>query len=464
VAWTTAVVIALIAGLIVIGHRNDDTAPSSPSDDLHWLVGDLPDGWSVVSARGPSASGGPEGLLSPAVVYATDAVPDGPIVIAVAPQAGVVDEPAASSQTVRDFEESVVDGVSVVTGTYLDGSLAAWAMIDESWRSVRARGLTRDELAVAAAHQVFDGPRVRIPAESLPAGLTAVFDGTRWQMLALEWAGYARQGAAPDTVTVDMSDGSATGGGASLTVTRGIGSLAALAVGRSLEPIERDGHTYWRVTGFDVPTVVWRRDGLSFLITTRSEDVDLVVLAASVERASPASWAQFETVGAVGPSGTALPEPPADTVPDAAPVATDPPVSFDPTSAVRDVSLDWQLSDRDDHRATFTVQLPDGTSVSTTLTVVADTFHVLMGDSGSMSGSFELPTLIVQGDVSLAIVDGDATTFRVQLVDGERLTLPLVTFTGEPDLRVAAIRLGLGDVVSIEVLDADGRVLQRHDA
>ena len=130
---------------------------------------------------------------------------------------------------------------------------------------------------------------------------------------------------------------------------------------------------------------------------------------------------------------------PADTVPDAAPVATDPPVSFDPTSAVRDVSLDWQLSDRDDHRATFTVQLPDGTSVSTTLTVVADTFHVLMGDSGSMSGSFELPTLIVQGDVSLAIVDGDATTFRVQLVDGERLTLPLVTFTGEPETAAVCV-------------------------
>ena len=479
IAIAVAVLALIVGGLIVIGNRDGDSEPAGPNDDLHWVIDDLPDGYQLVDVSGPGTGNGQpaEGTSSIVTVFGTSDAPLGPVFETFAGN-GLTEQPAeAGAFGATSFDEHTVDGVDVVLATSGTGKRLAWAKLGEGWVSFHSAAMSDEELLSVAGHALLQPDlTVQIDGAYLPEGVTRLAGGPIPLVIPAWWAGYDAQGTVPGTITVNYAVPSGTAGPLSLAVSREVGGqMAYLAMSTSdLTDTVVDGVHVWLVPAAREGSpryAAWVRDGHFFLLAS-VDDLDLAALAASVRYAGWSEWSDL-VAGNASDGGPGVTELPSGTVDDDdgqdAPPETDPPPTDPPAGTqVRDIDLDWTISDAGPHEATLTTSLPDGTRSSLRVTIVGGGVSVGSADLGSISYNWSVTDpdrLEWQGIGAIAFTrDPAATQLRVRRANGDRYTMDLVSLSGVPDTKFAALTLRHNDFVSADLLDADGDVLQHFES
>ena len=167
-----AALAVIIAGLVVIGSRRNDSKPADHRPlTTHSVATDLPDGWEVKGAGDGSGAGSPG--FGEAQLFATAESPAGPVVALLnADGGGFVDEPTQRNVTLADGRRAAIG-----TSHFADGRSLDVEAMSGTWVDVLARGLSDDDLLAigtmirvdAAGHSSVEG--------ALPAGLAPVGTG-----------------------------------------------------------------------------------------------------------------------------------------------------------------------------------------------------------------------------------------------------------------------------------------------
>ena len=473
VALSLATVLVLVVGLVVIANRRSDTVPAGPDADLHWIVGDLPEGWAPTGVSGPGSAVW-NTVNATITVFGTAAAPDGPLLMASAYPEAPWGRPAEAASGATEFQELLVDGVEVVLAVGPSGERLSWSKPGDRWISFRSTGLTDDELVDVASHSSVGADfGVSIDAAHLPGGMSPLGSGELPELAPSWWTSVTGQGAGPETVAVVYTT---TSGPMTLAVSRSVApQLAFLALQGDLQKVRIGDVAGWRSTA--VPGwVAWVRDERLFFLAAFTEDLDLAAIAEKIRPATPAEWASVSMAGTVAaPADTVQPDGSAlvtETTPEEsseASTVTDPPraVSDVVDDSVRDVPLAWRGLETDNHQATLTaVSASDEVLSTNRFTMVGGAVQIAFGDSvGGGAVIFE-PTFVDgtsmgwQSDVAWVITtQPTAAAFRVLLADGTRRVIKLARMTDDQRTGIAVLDAPLSMVVSCDLVDADGVVL-----
>jgi hypothetical protein len=335
---------------------------------------------------------------------------------------------------------------------------------------MQAMGLSDDQLMDVAAHlQVGADRSVHVTPEHLPDGVTALVSGTTAEVAPAWWAGVAAQGNVPDTISIAYRQGSTTGVGVTLSVSRSVAGQMAFVALSSADPtpVEVDGISVWLLMTKQGESNVaaWQRDGQFFVLNASEPGaLDLAAIAASVRHASAAEWSSLPSATGTQPERTTSTEQPSGTVLTAVDETTATVASVVVSDEIRDIALDWTITDRQPHQATLETTLPDGSQSRIDVTIVGDSISLGADAMGYMTFPWadDAETkLEFQGIGAVAVThDMTATRLRVQRANGDRYTVDLVTLTGEPTTKFAVLTVPYNEFVSSDLLDAAGNVIQ----
>ena len=455
-----AAIAVVVVGLIAIGTNRNQSVGNNPAR-WHWLLRDVPPGWKPTSVF-DSTTDPPRGSSSDGFVrnfYATDAEPLGPSLIVESST-----DPSQSSEigssyspNALSYEEFDLDGKRAAFAMLPDDAKGLYVEINAAWVYLWSRGLSDESLRTLGGTLTADATgHYDVAGSALPDGMHKV-DLTTIQN--------------PDYVSIDYSPSSGDGSGMHFS----IGPAAPTPIGRGAMPYEFKAVATGDFSGFlgSVTTgnaaplttqwlVLWRHDGLDFLISGSGVTSDQILSAAtSASRASPDEWAHLLGSKNIASSDTV----PTGTAPPVAPVDTEPSFVGEP----RDVAITVTVDDVSKTEQRWSGVLPTGESWSAKITRVYD--HIEMraySNDGTVLESLSASTAQATGDGQvtccgpMAITKNpNAAALRVLLSNGNRYTIPLHELPGNDGVRTAFIPIP--DLASLtELVDATGNVLQSY--
>jgi hypothetical protein len=469
VAFAVVTLVLLVAGLFIVVRRGEN-APASPAPpDSRWVIDSLPTGWSTVSVQGPDEAASVLNFDRRSMIFASPSAPLGPI-LQVSWNADPTHRAIVPGEdlSATGFMETSLDGRR---GAFADGPTGQrylYVEIDAEWVVLQSRGLSDEQMtAIGSTIAIDDERNLVLTLDTLPAGVFQLPDGvpgdasltsrstqsfyatsadeeSQYYILAVAptpsaWAAYyALRGAEREQIDVD-----------------GVIGHYLTGVGGALQP--------------NLSAIVWERDGLVFVVTGHEVDLDQLVTAArSVRPATSREW-QSLTSPQSSPEGTTV-ETAAELPPDTnapLPISSDPPIDVDDETVVTELSsgdVRYSGSNNDGHpwMVTFTVAVDtvrvayavDGTGQGTSYgELLDDPARLPIAHTGVAGFEF----------VTVASTDGAADVLRVTTRDGRRITQPVRSPTGHPDLFIAAVAAESGSLLTAELLDADGNVLSVVD-
>ncbi len=284
----TASVVAVVAGLVVIGTNRNDRGAGDGLDRFRWIVTELPTGWKAQNALDPY---GPSDRTPPAPtdnVYATASAPAGPV-LTVAGSGGSPGEAPFNF----NYQELSIDGRRAALADSSDGQRIMFIESDGFWIRLTSRHLddaTLTRLAQSAVRNA-DGTAM-IPPAQLSDGLTLVASpGTQYDpILAARVDGAVSTYVAGTDSTSELV----------LSVGRPAASTrAGVALRNDSRSITIGSTTGYGGSsdGGSVPPSVfqslyWERDGVSFyLLGDGLSDAEMLTAATSIRPATDDEWA-----------------------------------------------------------------------------------------------------------------------------------------------------------------------------
>ncbi len=467
--------LVVVAGLWVIADRPTDQPVTAPNGAVVWTVGDLPSGWHVRSAQASE----PVDIGSSATswaVYATAEAPEGPIV--------VIDTSIELSRLPADtaggnISESTVTGRRFVLSDDAGDRRQAWVEVGDTWIAFTGTN-TSDELMrqIGVAMSLAPDGSV-VVANTLPGELVLSGQGSPLEIGAAYWVGLYGQNSAIPTVSVDYL-GPQDGMSARLTVVPSSESELPMLgfAGGNLDAVALQGGAAWfveyQLSGGKA--LVWQRDRQTFVLTGAGlSNGEMVDLANSVRPSRSGELPQLSGGSqiATGPGETV----PADAVPDGTSNPDDAPAETIPAPTVPDdfqpvdIQFDVQLDIASTNEATLSGAVGGGFSFEINVVVVADTVRIQPSANGESMGSLvgsvnEDPDQQIfffgGGEEAVAVVAtdlADATTLAVLRSNGDRYLLALNATPAHPEVRFAGIGIPSRELLSAQLLDADGKVL-----
>ena len=452
--WAAAVaLVAVIAGVVYLTGRDNPPADEPAPTSLRYVLGDLPDGWSVTSAKDVGVATAPDNEADVQfVLYGTSGDPTAPTVILSwdgnIPVFGVADFQALGGEY-REFE---ADGRAGTCGEVppVRYVLCAIPPVDASGLGtvvVRAGGMTLDQIVDTVKGLTLDGEPA-LPIDALPAGAVLLDRSVGNASLAVALG--TPDSAAVTSVEYRTDDGEVgflvTGDGA----TQQLSAAAAVATWRK---VTRDGATYFvmdAIAGGN-PVVTWSTGGRAFQLGVPVSEDELLDLAASVRPASDEEWAGFTPRTGVGTGGT-LPA----TIDTQAPPTS---IAVDPTFEV-EVGMTVEPLAGGSAKVSST---GEGTSTEVFTLRLTETTFLFAGGGFSASGGLN-PTQPLINPINTipgvwAVIPGGGTLV-VNTADGGRYTARTVQPIEGVAVDFAMVALTV-DVVSAEVLDGAGNVIDR---
>ncbi len=472
-ALVMAAVVAVIAGLVWVSGRQAEPADQRDPADLRYVIGDLPEGWKATEARDESTVLRPNEFGITMATYGTRDDPMAPYVQIIwqdpAKDDGLLITGLPNMAGYSNLREVAVrDGVAAC-GDDQQTVRCAMDSLDGQLQ-VNAIGLADDRIAqLFSAVQVVDGEPF-IELASLPAGLSPLFHGDPYEQISVVWSRVMGDGPAIVNYSHAASDS-----GASLIIgwadendmasAAGFGELAAVKV-------NGNGGYIGLVPYSGLREIVWRDGDRTFALATDDPAVDLVALAESVRPATNAEWSAIDVevpnepaVG--GTDGTVVAGTVPETVPGEVPATTDPSVSM-PDAVVGDVAVTQVVEPVNAATVLYSCTSPEGESGQVQVAILAGSILVSDATGGGstllpLDGTvYSKPVLVgVNGGVGAVAVSTDprAAQLRVTRSNGERWVLDLVVVQGHPELKVGVIVLAEDQLVTYDVVDADGNVL-----
>ena len=371
-----AVVAAVVAGLTVI-VRHADTSPATSGTD-HWLLTDLPDGWSPISAldAGPSRMPAGAGGRSTAI-YATDEAPVGPIFALY--WTNDVSGPAAIDPTDGqgfNLTEATIGTRRAVFADADNHIRLLYVEVDGRWVLIRSAGLDDAALTTIANGLGTDAAGDAVLADAaVPPGLTrragTILEASSPEFLGIETSKYeaasdaGRTDLAPPYLSLSTyADGSGTAAWLGLYTT----GLKPVTIG------DTSGYyapsTFASVLGM-YTVAVWHQHGQLFaLFGFKVDEEALIAAAGSLHRASDDEWSKLiaagiDSSGPVETTGTVAAD-------ESSSASTEPPPSIvEPT----DVDLAVDVRSPAASEMVLSATLPDGTPWSLAVTTVADSMR-----------------------------------------------------------------------------------------
>jgi hypothetical protein len=391
--------------------------------------------------------------------YATDAEPLGPSLMVVSTtDPNQTADIGSYSSNALSYEEFQLDGKRAAFATLPDNGKGLYVEINSAWVYIWSRGVSDEALRGLGRTLTADASgHYDVAGSALPDGMHRV------DLAAIQDRDY---------VSIDYSPSS--GDGSSMYLS--IAPAAPSPIGRGVTGYDFKAVSVGDVSGFlginhtsqaatpltTESLVLWRRDGLDFLLSGRGVTSDqILTAAASASVASPDEWAHILGLQNVGSNDTV----PTGTAPPVAPVVTEPTFVGEP----RDVAITVTVDDVSNTEQRWSGVLPTGESWSAEVTRVYD--HIEMrsySSDGTLLASLTTSTAQVTGDGQVTCCSPMAITknpgaaaLRVLLSDGDRYTIPLHDLPGADGVRIAFIPIP--DLALLtELVDANGNVLESY--
>ena len=451
-----AAVVVVVIGLIAVGTNRNDAVGNDPAR-MRWLLRDVPAGWKPTSVFDQTTAPQrplPDGFAMN--MYATDAEPLGPSLTV----HGTTDttqgfELGSYSGEVLSYQEFDLDGKRAAFATLPSGGRGLYVEINSGWVYLESQGISDDVLRDLARTLAPDAAgHYDVGESALPDGMHKVVSASdrRLEVVSVDYAppgngsGSLQFASRPASPAL-LGFGSAILDFKAVSVGDFSGFLGSVTSTSQAQPT-----TSW--------TVLWRRDGLEFVLTGQGVTSNqLLRAAASASRASPDEWAAFgsrvNAPVATVVAGTSPPEAPTDTAP-----------SF--AGEPRDVAITVKVDDVSANEERWSGVLPSGESWDAKIIRVYDRMDIQYSIDGNVvETSFGTSTAqaTTSGQVMcchpMAITkDPKAVALRVLRSNGERYTIPLHELPGTDGVRVALI--AIPDNLLAELIDANGNVLQSY--
>ena len=303
--FAIATVVVVIVGLTFIVRRHESTPSINSSPSLHWLVTDLPSGWSATSADDiapqPSVS---DGASVQTKIFATDAAPVGPIISiewAAAGKAATSLQPGSYSDETGSVD-SVVNGRDLVTATTAVGGRVIYVESPDGW--IRIRGRRVDDATLTAISRdvtANTAGQLTLNADVIPPGMS---ERPGWMLEEvdpqIEPVAYSRYLPGPDAASVQgprpFINLEVRPAGSSVFAWLGL-------FAETPQPVAvagGGGHFIAHIGGSESSTAVvaWTRGSTEFLLTGERVDRSALLAAArSVRVASAGQWQQLVDAG-----------------------------------------------------------------------------------------------------------------------------------------------------------------------
>jgi hypothetical protein len=389
-------------------------------------------------------------------MYATDAEPLGPSLTV----HGNTDttqgfELGSYSSEVLSYQEFDLDGKRAAFAELPSGGRGLYVEIDSAWVYLESHGISDDVLRDLARTLAPDAAgHFDVGDSALPDGMHKVVSASD-RHLDVVSVDYAPPGNGSGSLqfAVRLASPALLGFGSPFLEFKAVsvGDFSGF-LGSVTSSIQAQPTTAW--------TVLWRRDGLEFVLTGQGVTSDQVLkAAASASRASPDEWAALgshtngpaDTVAA----GTSPPEVPTDTAP-----------SF--VGEPRDVAITVKVDDLSTNEERWSGVLPSGESWDAKIIRVYDRMDIQYSIDGSVVET-SFGTSTAQATTSGQVVccnpmaitkNPQAVSLRVLRSSGDRYTIPLHELPGTDGVRVALI--AIPDNLLAELIDAHGDVLESY--
>ena len=451
-----AAVVVVVIGLITVGTNRNEPVGNDPAR-LRWLLRDLPSGWRPTDVFDQTTAPQrplPDGFAMN--MYATDAEPVGPSLTV----HGTTDttqgfELGSYSGEVLSYQEFDLDGKRAAFATLPSGGRGLYVEIDSVWVYLESHGISDDVLRELARTLAPDAAgHYDVGDSALPDGMHKVVSASDrpGEVVSVDYAppgngsGLVEFASRPASPAL-LGFGSAILDFKAVSVGDFSGFLGSVTSNITAQPT-----TAW--------TVLWRRDGLEFVLTGQGITSDqLLKAAASASHASPAEWAALaprtNAPAATVVAGTSPPEAPTDTAP---PFVGEP----------RDVDITVSVDDVSANEQRWSGVLPSGESWDAKIIRVYDRMDIQYSIDGNMVETI-FGTSTAQATTSGQVVccnpmaitkNPQAAALRVLRSNGERYTIPLHELPGTDGVRVALI--AIPDNLLAELIDANGNVLQSY--
>ncbi|MEN9645529.1 MAG: hypothetical protein RL238_2198 [Actinomycetota bacterium] len=451
--WAAALaLVAVVAGVVYLTGR--DTPPADTPDpttgSLRYVLGDLPEGWSVTSAKDAGVSTAPDNDAGVQyVLYGTSGDPTAPTLLLLW-SGDVLDYSVSDFQaTGAEYRELLVAGQNAVCGKF--GALAAViCAVPTSPDSglgtviVRAGGMTLDQIASTVEQLVVD-PAPSLPVDQLPAGAVQLGAGVGTDSM------FVAVGEPDPAGIVSVEYATATGEPVYLLTGDGATQqLAGAATITSWTRRDAGGVTYFvSAPNGEQRGVLWARDGLVFALSAPVSEDELIRLAASVRPATDDEWAALPPRLGEGTAVTSVPP----TVDTQAP----------PTSVASSYEVEVGLTVEPLPGGRVQVSSTgEGTSSSTfTLRLTETEFAFTAGSFSAAGGLSPIGPLVnpINAEPGVwAIIPGGGTLV-VHTVDGGQFTARTSQPVEGVDVDFALVAVPL-EVIAAEAFDADGTLLE----
>lgn len=474
-----SVLVAVVVGLVWVSDRRVEPAENRDPAGLRYVLGDAPVGWTAERAQD-----------------ADDALISGPLATvrisvfgtrgdAIAPVLKIVWQDPTRESDVTVGGIMTVAGLDNLREIKSGGTVAACGDLGSSLscvlntsngtvQSISTHLTDSDVGRLLNAVQFVDGETIVQPS-ALPAGMALLAQGGWDQMLPVLWAPTKVPGASHVDYTAsnrqktlvlvtgwaNENDLAGAGAWGDMQSTRVGGQPAFIGV----NPVMN-----WK-------GLFWTEGDRAFALVASDTSLDLVSAAASVRPATTEEWDEIVvsdppiTDFTTPVDGTSLTEP--DGTAPAAPAETDPPILLPASVEVRDVSVVQTVRPITDFDAGYSSDITEGPHGEVQIAVVANT--VIARDESRTGGSTskeldgtvftEANYLAVDGNTAVVAMSTDPSVrqLRVTCKDGIRYILNFVAVENQPDLKVAVIVLPPANIVTFDVVDANGNVIMSRE-
>ena len=455
-----AAIAVVVVGLIAIGTNRNQSVGNDPAR-WHWLLRDVPPGWKATTVfdsttdppRGPSTDGFVRNM------YATDAEPLGPsLIVESTTDPNQSADIGSYSPNALGYEEFELDGKRAAFATLPDNAKGMYVEIDSAWVYIWSNGVSDEALRGLGRTLAADATgHYDVAGSALPDGMHKVDVATVQDR---------------DYVSIDYLPSSGDGSSMYLSIAPAVPTPVGRGVfGYEFKAVAVGGfsgllgvrHTSENATPLTTESLVlWRRDGLDFLLSGHGVTTDQILTAAtSASLASPDEWADLLDPQNVGSNDTVA----TGSSPPVAPVDTEPAFVGEP----RDVAITVTVDDVSNTEQQWSGVLPTGESWSATITRVYDRMDIRYSSDGNLvetSGWTSTAQETGDGQVTccnpMAITKNPkAAALRVLRSNGDRYTIPLHELPGTDGERVALITIPDGTFLA-ELVDASGNVLESY--
>lgn len=453
-----AVAASIVALLVVVPSLRRD-AVDRDTDSLRYVIGDLPADWSVLTVKDPGVELEQSHPDDSIALYGTSDDPSAPTIQLYVPEQEVLVDAAMlfNATEVRQFE---VDGRASGCGTEVYRAPRWLCMVQTERGGVLAYAahVSFEQLSASLQTMVLQDRVPALDPAALPAGMTLLWAGSTGEESAVGTG----SGASKSTAAVGYQAGAQRGG--FLTVGWADEEQLAAAFNDTMHPVTIQGVVGHAGSNDATGTMraVWTVGERSFSLSITGTEEELLAMAESVRPATETEWASLllaaeEATPDTNPPGTA----PTTTLPPDVPVTMNPAVQ-----TVVDVPVTLSIGGVSSDDVHLSAALPDGTFGGIDLAIIGNyvLFRIGLGGGTGMDISqgegYDATPIANDAGCSLVTVDPSGfAQLRVTRSNGERYVMDVIELPGHPGIYAAVIGVPEGEMVSYEVLDAQGEVV-----